>query len=85
MSAADETIRQLPDDGEMPAAIADNDHHESIWGKALYKFSRDRAGLFGFGIVMVYFVAALGVWFGLWGTEWGDVEGPKWGSMRIHM
>jgi peptide/nickel transport system permease protein len=57
------------------------EHHESIWGKALYKFRRDRAGMFGLGIVLAYFIAALGVWFGVWGTEWGDVEGPKWGSM----
>ena len=52
-----------------------------LWGKALYKFRRDRTGMLGLGIVVAYFVAALGVWFGLWGTEWSDVEGPKWGAM----
>lgn len=57
------------------------DRRESIWGKALYKFRRDRAGMIGLGIVLAYFVAALGVWLGAWGTEWSDVEGPKWGGM----
>jgi peptide/nickel transport system permease protein len=72
MSAVTETSRQAPDV---------NEHHESIWGKALYKFRRDRTGMLGLGIVLVYFAAALGVWFGIWGTEWSDVEGPKWGAM----
>ena len=54
---------------------------ESIWGKALYKFRRDRAGMLGLAVVLAYFIAALGVWFGIWGTEWSDVEGPKWAPM----
>ena len=72
MSAAIEVADEVP---------AVEEHAESIWGKALYKFRRDRAGVLGLGIVLAYFVAALGVWFGVWGTEWSDVEGPKWGSM----
>ena len=32
-------------------------------------------------VVMVYFIVAVGVWLGLWATEWGDVEGPKWAPM----
>ncbi len=80
MSAANGTTAPLPAGEEMLTTGAD-EHHESIWGKAFYKFSRDRAGMLGFGIVMVYFIAALGVWFGIWGTEWSDVEGPKWGGM----
>jgi peptide/nickel transport system permease protein len=62
-------------------AAAPATHHESIWGKAVYKFSRDRAGLVGLAIVLAYFITALGVWFGLWGTQWSDVEGPKWSPM----
>ena len=73
MSAATGTAVEMP-------ATAD-DHHESIWGKAFHKFRNDRAGMLGLGIVLGYFVAALGVWFGVWGTEWSDVEGPKWGPM----
>jgi peptide/nickel transport system permease protein len=60
------------------AAAVPETHHESIWGKAVYKFSQDRAGLIGLGIVLAYFIAALGVWVGLWGTHWSDVDGPKW-------
>lgn len=56
-------------------------HHESIWGKAVYKFSKDRAGLIGLAVVLAYFIAALGVWLGIWGTHWSDVEGPKWSPM----
>ena len=62
-------------------AAAPVTHHESIWGKAVYKFSRDRAGLIGLAVVTAYFIAALGVWLGLWGTHWSDVEGPKWAAM----
>jgi ABC-type dipeptide/oligopeptide/nickel transport system permease subunit len=38
-------------------------------------------GMIGLGIVLAYFVVAVGVWLGLWATEWGDVEGPKWAPM----
>ena len=54
---------------------------ESIWGKALYKFRRDRLGMIGLGVVLVYLIIALGGWFGVWGTGWSDVDGPKWGGM----
>ena len=80
MSTASGTTSPLPADEGIPATVV-QEHHESIWGKAFYKFSRDRAGMLGFAIVLVYFIAALGVWFGIWGTEWSDVTGPKWGPM----
>lgn len=57
------------------------EHSESIWGKTLYKFRRDRAGMIGFTVVLIYFLTALGVWLGIWGTHWSDVEGPMWSSM----
>jgi peptide/nickel transport system permease protein len=63
------------------AATVPDDHHESIWGKAIYKLRRDRAGMVGFAIVMAYFITASGVWLGIWGTHWSDVEGPKWSPM----
>ncbi|NNF67559.1 MAG: ABC transporter permease [Gammaproteobacteria bacterium] len=50
----------------------------SLWSKAIYKMSRDRFGLAGLAIVMVYFAIALGVWFGVWGQGWSDVSGPMW-------
>jgi hypothetical protein len=46
------------------AATVPDDHHESIWGKAIYKLRRDRAGMVGFAIVMAYFITASGVWLG---------------------
>jgi len=57
------------------------DHRESIWGKAFYKFRRDRMGMLGLLIVLAYFITALGVWLGAWGMEWADVDGPKWAPM----
>jgi peptide/nickel transport system permease protein len=70
----------LTDTATSTAELADQ-RHESIWGKAIYKLRRDRAGMVGFAIVMAYFIAALGVWLGIWGTHWSDVEGPKWSPM----
>jgi len=55
--------------------------HESPWGKAVYKFGRDRAGMIGFGVVLLYLLLAAGVWLGLWAQGWGDVEGPTWAPM----
>ncbi|MBT8092433.1 MAG: hypothetical protein KJN77_05295, partial [Gammaproteobacteria bacterium] len=63
MSAVNGTLTA---DDSLQATDAE-EHHESIWGKALYKFRRDRAGMLGFSIVVLYFVAALGVWLGIWG------------------
>lgn len=30
------------------------------------------------GVVLVYFIAALGVWLGWWAQGWGDLLGGKW-------
>jgi peptide/nickel transport system permease protein len=70
-----DAVLDTADAGAAPA------HRESIWGKALYKFRRDRLGMIGLGVVLLYFVIALGVWFGIWATGWSDVDGPKWGGM----
>ncbi len=51
---------------------------ESLWGKALYKFRRDRTGMISLGVVTFFFVIALGVWMGLWGQHWSTIEGPMW-------
>lgn len=53
----------------------------SLWSKAAWKFSRDRAGLFGFAVVAVYFLAAVGVWMGWWATGWAEIAGAKWGPV----
>jgi len=54
---------------------------ETLWSKAFYKLCRDRAGLVGLAIVLLYAVVALGVWLGLWAGDWAAVTGPKWGPM----
>ncbi|HCH69329.1 MAG TPA: hypothetical protein DE042_02315 [Colwellia sp.] len=51
---------------------------ESMWSKAAYKFRRDRTGMMGLYVVFFYMLVALGVAFGLWGTEWSDNNGQKW-------
>jgi len=42
------------------------------------RLRRDRAGLVGLLIVGAFFVAALGVWFGLWGQDWAAADGGRW-------
>ncbi len=50
----------------------------SLWSKALYKLRRDRAGLVGLAVVSIYLIAAIGVWFGWWATDWGAITGKTW-------
>lgn len=50
----------------------------SPWHKVWRKFRSDRIGVAGCAAVFVYFLAALGVWFGWWGTDWADLSGGKW-------
>ena len=51
---------------------------ESLWGKAWYKFRRDRIGMISLGVVIFFMIIALGVWAGLWGQDWSSIEGPMW-------
>ncbi len=51
---------------------------ESLWRTAARKFARDRLGVVALGVVLVYFVAAAGVWLGFWANDWGDLGGTKW-------
>ncbi len=53
---------------------------ESLWGKAWYKFRRDRMGMASLFIVGLFMIIALGVWLGLWGQGWSDNTGPMWAS-----
>ena len=48
--------------------------YESLWHKSWTQFKRDKLGLFGLAIVTIYFVIALGVWLGLWGTAWSEIS-----------
>jgi len=59
----------------LPAAVAPR---ESLWGKAAGKFARDRLGMLALCVVLIYFLAAVGVWLGLWSSGWGDLVGGKW-------
>lgn len=63
------------------AAVAGESPRASLWTKALYKLQRDRAGLIGLAIVSIYLIAAIGVWFGWWATEWGQITGERWGPV----
>jgi len=51
---------------------------QTLWSKAAWKLRRDRAGMIGLGVVLLYFIAAIGVWLGWWATGWGDIAGGKW-------
>jgi len=51
---------------------------ESLWGKAWYKFRRDRTGMISLGVVIFFMFIALGVWAGWWGQNWSSVEGAMW-------
>jgi peptide/nickel transport system permease protein len=51
---------------------------ESFWRKAARKFSRDRLGMLALGVVLAYFVVALGAWLGWWAGGWPDLTGSKW-------
>ena len=46
---------------------------ESLWSKALVKFRRDGWGIASLIIVAIYFVIAVSVWAGAWGTEWNTL------------
>jgi len=58
--------------------VAERAHGDSLWLKALRKFRHDRVGMWSLAVVVVYAVAALGVVFGFWATDWAAVTGPKW-------
>ncbi len=47
---------------------------DSLWDKAWYKFKRDNMGKTGALIVVIYFIIALGVWFGFWGQNWSNTS-----------
>jgi ABC-type dipeptide/oligopeptide/nickel transport system permease subunit len=44
------------------------------------KLRKDKAGLAGFSIVLVFFLTAAGVWSGVLGLEWSAASGGRWES-----
>jgi len=47
---------------------------DSLWNKAWYKFKKDAMGKTGAVIVLLYLIIAIGVWLGIWGTNWGETS-----------
>jgi peptide/nickel transport system permease protein len=54
---------------------------DSLWRRALRKFRRDRVGMAGLLVVLVYALIALGVMLGWWATDWAELGGPKWAPL----
>ncbi len=56
---------------------------EGLWSRSWAQFKRDKLGLFGLTVVLLYFIIALGVWLNLWGANWSDISNhfnhsPSW-------
>ena len=45
----------------------------SLWAVARRKFFRDKVGVAAMILVLIYFIAAVGVWLGLWAREWDEL------------
>jgi len=73
MNSPAEVVTGLGSD-QLPLA----ERRQSLWTKAYYKFRRDRTGMIGFAVVMVYFLIAAAVWAGFMATGWSEVGGGKW-------
>ncbi len=62
----------------LPMPAATRVRGESLWRQAARKFGRDRLGMLALGVVLAYFVVALGAWLGWWAGGWADLTGTKW-------
>ncbi|SHE60554.1 ABC transporter permease [Vibrio gazogenes] len=47
---------------------------ESLWSKGIDKFRKDRIGMISLAIVLVYFIIAILVWFGLIAQQWDVLQ-----------
>ncbi len=54
--------------------ITQKQTNRGLWYKSWRKLLQDRFGLIGASVVLVFFLLALGVWFGLWGTNWSGTS-----------
>lgn len=70
-----------PEDMPKPAPYKEGKSRESLWSKAIYKFSHDRMGITSLIIVGIYTFIALGVWFGWFAQDWGISTGPSWAGI----
>lgn len=48
--------------------------------RALRKLLRDKVGMAGLAVVLVYMIIAAGVWLGFWGGDWARIAGSMWES-----
>jgi len=60
------------------AAAETPERGESLWRRALYKFRRDRVGMWSLAVVLVYLFTAIGVVMGWWASGWSELAGGKW-------
>lgn len=56
---------------------------QGLQSKSWAHFKRDKLGLLGLLVVVIYLVIAIGVWLGIWGTNWSDISAqfnqpPTW-------
>ncbi|MFK8030950.1 MAG: ABC transporter permease [Gammaproteobacteria bacterium] len=51
---------------------------QTLWAKARYRFMRDRLGVLGLTVVVIFAVLALGVVFEWWATDWSDLRGGRY-------
>jgi len=49
-------------------------------GRFWQQLSKDKAGLLGLAIVVVFFLLAAGVWLGILGQDWSAASGGRWES-----
>ncbi len=54
---------------------------QSLWSKAFYKFRRDRFGLGGLFVVLVFALMALGAALGWWAGDWSELKGGYYDPM----
>lgn len=50
---------------------------QTLWSKARYRFVRDKLGMLGLVVVLVFALLAVGVVFGWWATDWSDIRGGR--------
>ncbi len=53
---------------------------QTLWAKARYRFLRDKPGMVGLVVVLIFALIAIGVVFGWWGNDWSDIRGGRFDS-----
>ncbi len=58
----------------MSTQLLNTQSNHSLWQESWQKFKHDHWGFWGLAIVVAYFLTAIGVWLGLWGTDWSSIS-----------